>query len=160
ERSTATVQGSLIDGNHDLGLLVVGSDMTVVDTLVRGTLPFAAGGPGGRGISVEYGVSSGGALDLKQSVVEQNDELGVFVEASSATLDASVVRATQPSGDGSAGRGVSVQDKDGVVSVLTMHASVIERSHEIGLYVSGAQATLESTIVRDTAATAADGSGG
>jgi hypothetical protein len=41
-----------------------------------------------------------------------------------------------------------------------MHASVIERSHEIGLFVSGAPVTLESSIVRDTAEMTSDGSSG
>ena len=56
-RAAAAIRSSLVDGNHDLGLVVASSDVSVDATLVRGTLARASDGGFGDGVVV---VAAGG----------------------------------------------------------------------------------------------------
>ena len=83
-----------------------------------------------------------------------------FVGGSEATIDSVAVRDTWPRAtDGVFGRGVSVVHsvKLSLPSTVTVRGSVIDRSHDVGLFVGAAEATIESTLVRDTAPRASDG---
>src|SRR5262249_41990593 len=60
------------------------------------------------------------------------------------------------------GRGVELQDdidKKGR-STASIRSSVVDRSHDEGIFVLGSDATIESTIVRDTAERVSDGTHG
>jgi len=78
----------------------------------------------------------------------------VKATASQLTLDAVVVRETQPGSDGKDGGGVVAQDdlETGVRSSLTLTGSAIERNRNIAVAVVGSDATVEATVIRDTAA--------
>jgi hypothetical protein len=145
---------SLVEQNDELGVFAEGSEATVEASVVRGT-PADAQGLGGRGISVRPAETTGvpSTLFLRASLVEQSSRAGVFVEGSAANIEASVVRDTRPDAQGLHGRGVNVQPHPtttSVPSMLVMRASVVEHSHELGVFISGSQATVEASVVRDT----------
>jgi hypothetical protein len=110
-----------------------------------------------QGVHAEH-VSVPTGFELRGSLLEGTREVGVFGSGVEAVVDGTVVRATQPQA-GVAGRGVTMQSDDdaGVASMLTISASVVEGSHEVGVYVSGSQATLDAVLVRDTQVQPADG---
>jgi len=106
-RATAIVRGSLIAGNHEYGMFVMGSDVTVDATVVRGTLPKAAAQTLGQGINIQLACVGAGANQqcdpaarsvgtISRSVVEQNHNVGVLIHASDVEVNASVVRSTLP----------------------------------------------------------------
>ncbi|KYF52068.1 hypothetical protein BE08_21325, partial [Sorangium cellulosum] len=152
ERSKVTLRSSLVDENHDLGVLVSGSDATIEATIVRGTRPSSEGGLG-RGVEIHAGrdtFARATAL-LRSSLVEHNHDNGVFVAGSDATVEATVVRDTQP-GNVDGGSGIVIQDDLDASerSTLTMRASLVEHNHDTGVVILGSDATIEATVVRDT----------
>jgi hypothetical protein len=151
--STLFLQRSLVDQNHNTGVIVDGSEATLEASVVRATQPDAEG-RFGRGVSVRPQPTTGvpATLFLQRSLVEQNHEVGVFVDGSEATLEESVVRATQVNALGLGGRGVNAQwePSTGASATLFLQRSLIEQSHEAGVFVIGSVATIASCVVRDT----------
>ncbi|WP_437985175.1 right-handed parallel beta-helix repeat-containing protein [Sorangium sp. So ce117] len=161
ERGSVTVRASLVEQNHDAGVAVIGSDATIEATVVRATQP-SADGTLGRGIVVQEDPDTGerGSVTVRASLVEQNHEAGVAVIGSDATIEASVVRATQPRADGNLGRGIHVQKSPdrGERASVTVRASLVEQNHGTGVFVHGSDATIEASVVRATQPNA-DGGG-
>jgi hypothetical protein len=147
EPSDLTVRGSLVDDNQEVGLFVEGSALLLESTVVRGTRLDDAG-LFGRGV----GIQNASTATIRSSLVDGNRDFGVFVMASQATLEASVVRATLPRGDGLYGAGIDVQfDIDtGARSTATIRGSVIEQNHEHGIIVLSSDANVEGCLVRAT----------
>ncbi|HZO13360.1 MAG TPA: hypothetical protein VFB62_08870, partial [Polyangiaceae bacterium] len=104
-----------------------------------------------RGVSIERDFEPT-SVSLLASLVEHSQQLGVYVGGAEATVEASAVRDTQPDAQGFAGRGVGVQTDSvtGERGTLLLRTSLVERSHELGMYVSGGEATVEACVVRDT----------
>ncbi|MDC0685487.1 right-handed parallel beta-helix repeat-containing protein [Sorangium atrum] len=160
--TSMVLKGSLVEQNRDIGVIVSGSDATIESTVVRATQPSADGAFGwGIGIQDDRGRGARTGVTVRASLVEQNHEVGVYVFGSDATIESTVVRATQPNADGTHGRGIEVQaDPDtGERASVTVRACVIEQNHEVSVYISGSDATIESTVVRATQPSA-DGTGG
>jgi hypothetical protein len=95
-------------------------------------------------------------LALRASLLEQNHEIGVSVHDSEATVEASVVRNTQPNAEGFGGRGVNAQTDSatGVVSTLLIRTSLVEHHREASVFVVCAVAMIESCLLHDTLANA------
>ncbi len=164
-RSRVTLRSSVVENNRYVGVFVVGSDVTIEATIVRDT-QLNGDGQYGRGIVLQeriYGEREAlphdgpykrqrGALTLRTSLVENNHDVGVFVYGSDATIEATIVRGTQPEGDGHSGDGIVIQP--GTIeeehSMLMLRTSLVENNHDIGVFVDGSDATIEATIVRDT----------
>ncbi|MGK4001520.1 right-handed parallel beta-helix repeat-containing protein [Sorangium sp. So ce1036] len=150
--TSALLKGSLVEQNHDTGVLVQGSEATLEGTVIRATRPGAEGR--GRGIEIESDPDTGthANVSVRASVIEQNQDYGMFISGSDASIEDSVVRGTQPGADRTAGRGIEVQGwpGTGARASLTVHASVIEQNHEAGVFVSGADATIKASVVRNT----------
>jgi hypothetical protein len=91
-------------------------------------------------------------LSVTSSLIEQNHSVGVYVVASEATVETTVVRATQLDGAGRFGRGIDVEPSVGTgrAARLWLKASLVEENHEIGVFVSSSEATVEATVVRAT----------
>ncbi len=151
--TSVTVQHTLVEGSHDIGVFVYGSAATLDGVVVRDTLPLQSDPPRGRGISIQLDPDTSSTATITASLVERNHEFGIFVSGSTATLDGVVVRDTfpQPS-DLSVGRGIHVQGAidTGAPSVASITATVVERSHDIGVVIQGSEATLDAVVVRDT----------
>jgi len=160
-----SVRRSVVEQNHEVGVVVHGSDATLEGLVVRNTLPQASDQTLGRGIGIQLSCTEAGCdpatrsnVLVRSSLVEQNHEIGVFVMASDATLEGLLVRGTLPqASDELLGRGVNIQlgcseagcDPALRASVL-MKSSLVEQNYEFGARVVGSDATLEGVVIRGT----------
>jgi hypothetical protein len=155
ERANAVVRASVIERSHDVGIATIGSDAAIENTVIRGTKPQPSMGMRGFGLSVEPGPAAAdrGNATVRWSVVEQNHTVGIVVKGSDATVEASIVRATEPQqSDQSHGVGISIEaEKDtGQRSTMTARTTLVEKSHAFGIMVLDSDATLEHVLVRAT----------
>jgi len=173
ERSNVEVRTSVIDQNHDTGLLVGGSDALIEDTVVRGTQPEAADQTGGRGVDVQLACPAGvcdpatrSVATLRRSLIQDNRDVAVYVGGSEVTIEDIVVRATSPrASDQRFGRGVGAElacDQNGncdasAVADVTLRRSLVEQSYGVGVFMRGGSMTVEATTVRQTLAQLFDG---
>ncbi|WP_437670761.1 hypothetical protein [Sorangium sp. So ce131] len=152
-RSKVTIRGSLLEQNTMAGVLVTGADADIEATVVRDTLPYSDG-TAGHGISIERfpATQQRASVTIRSSYVERSHELGVRVQGSDATIEATVVRDTQPYSDGTAGRGIEVHPDPATDdrASLTLRRSLLEQNHEVGVFVGGSDATIEATVIRAT----------
>jgi len=149
-RGRATITRSVLSNHREIALYVSGSDAVVEASVVRDTLPDAQGSAG-IGVNVQNGEASRSTIDMKYSLVERNHQIGFYVRGSDATVEASVVRDTFLDAQGIAARGVGVQDDPAAgAAAMTFSRSIIEKNRELGLLVSGSNATVEASIIRDT----------
>jgi hypothetical protein len=159
-RTSVTLRGVLVEQNSDAGVFISGSEVTVEASVVRTTQP-SVQGPFGRGVTAQAHTVTGlsSTLLVRGSLVDENHDVGVNVVGSTATVEASVVRATQPDGLQRFGHGVQVvaHPTSGAPSTLSVVKSLIERSHTAGVQVEASEATIESTVIL---ATELDASGG
>ncbi|RLB60052.1 MAG: hypothetical protein DRI90_14605 [Deltaproteobacteria bacterium] len=172
-RGNASVTRSLIEQNHEAGLLVFGSNVIVDGTVVRATLPSVSDQRGGRGINIqpsclptptglECDSAARGSASVSRSLIEQNYDVGLLVTGSDANVDATVVRTTLPrASDQLHGRGINVQSlcvhtPTGLQCDAAARASanvtrsLIEHNHEFGLLVASSDANVDATVVRAT----------
>ncbi|WP_437630269.1 right-handed parallel beta-helix repeat-containing protein [Sorangium sp. So ce854] len=155
ERANVTLRASLLERNHDTGMTVEGSDATIAATIVRDSLPSIKESNLGRGILIKQGVGTDldpSRVAILTSLVEHNQDIGVHVAGSVTTIEATVVRDTLPTDGARGGVGIEVSNPDDARerASLALSSSLVERNHEIGIRVSGADAAIESTVVRDT----------
>lgn len=162
-----TVRRSVLEANHETGLLLAGSSGSVDSTVVRGTLPDATSQNFGRGIAVQPSCAVGtcddtlrASIAISGSLLADNRESGISVTGSDAVIEGSVVRGTLAPPLGNLdGVGVSIQscadahgcDPD-VRSNVTARGLLIEDSHGVGVFVAGSDATIEAVVVRATQA--------
>lgn len=148
-----TMRGSVLEDTVGAGVFVMGATAILEATVVRGTLP-DGDGELGRGIVIEANDLSDkiahAALD--QAVIADNHELGVFVGGGSLSLDATVVRGTQPDGQGYFGRGVNIQPAafGAEPTTATISSSLLSDNRDVGLFVSGAEVQADGVLVRGT----------
>jgi hypothetical protein len=92
------------------------------------------------------------ALLLRSSLVENNHEVGVFIEASDATVETSAVRVTALNGGGRFGSGVHLQPHptSSLPSSVLLERTLVEQSSEGGVYVISSLIVLHACVVRDT----------
>jgi uncharacterized membrane protein (UPF0136 family) len=140
---------TVLERNLDVGVFAqdAGTVVRLVDSIVRDTGGREVDRAGGRGSSV----SVGARLELERVLLERNGQSGVVaLDAGTVVrLVDVVVRDTRSDdGDGTGGRGLSVQEG----ARLEAERAVFERNREAGVYVSGAGTTvrLAGVVVRDT----------
>ena len=153
ERANVQVIASVIERAHDAGVYVSGSDVELVGTVVRDVQPGKAGSAG-RGVSVQADPQTNerSSLQLITSVIERAREIGVNIAGSDAVLSGVVVRDILPEeGTGWDGRGLQIQDDAATNERATVRvtASVVERTHDTGVVIAGADAELSGVVVRD-----------
>jgi len=103
----------------------------------------------GRGVDIASASRPTGIL--RGSLIEKASGDGVRVESAVMTIDTSVIRNTRPDSVGLAGSGVTAQNLlHDERAQLLVRGSLVEQNRELGVYVSGADATVETTVVRDT----------
>jgi hypothetical protein len=170
-RATAVVSRSLLADNHDLGLSVSGSEAAIEGAVVRRTQP-RQDQSFGRGINVEpCGVADGctptvrASATVEASVVEDNHETGFAIFGADARIDTTIVRGTLPHPAlGTFGYGIVVSlpcspqlGCDGsVYTNAVVTGSLVENNREMGVALFGADATVDTTFVRNTLAREAD----
>jgi parallel beta helix pectate lyase-like protein len=146
-----TLDNVLVEAAFERGIYVQGAHAAITDTVVRNTT--ASPLNQGRGINVRDDPATGerGSATIMRTLVEGSREVGIMVHASDVHLGSSVVRDTLPALDDRFGRCMSVQAEPatGERSRATIRDSLFERCRDGGLSVSGSDATVESTTVRD-----------
>ena len=151
-RSTLGLTGLLVERASDAGVLVIGSDGTIENTVVRDIAP-ATAALGGRCIAAEDRLETGepATLDIARSLAERCRDLGVFVGGSSVSMSATVVRDIDRDGVGTYGHGIQVEltPATGNLATVAIASSVVERTRRFGILVAGAVATMDSVVVRD-----------
>lgn len=159
--SVANVIGSVFERNTNISLFVGAATANLVGVAVRDTNPNASDALGGRGINVENAIAGGmpSMATISGSLVERSFELSLAVLGSDAQIVGTLVRDNRlqvPSG--LAGRGITIQasTSNGERSTATVVSSLIENSGDAGILVGGADATVDSVVVRETAG---DGTG-
>ena len=155
ERASVQIIASVVERAHEVGVVVSGSDADLMGVVVRDVLPSGAG-LGGTGISIQKAMKADERADVQiiASVVERAHQSGVAVWGSDAKLVAVVVRDIASDGSGRLGTGIQVQRDPSTNALGTLHilASIVERTHEAGVLVYNADATIEGLIVRNTSA--------
>lgn len=161
-RAVAKIERSVLQSNHESGLLVMGSDVTLEGTAVLDTEPRMADGSAGRGIEAQDSPTSGepAALVVLASVIERSHEAGIAIFGASAELAAVTVRDTLPrASDMAGGAGIAAQT-DMVTAArpaLKVASSLVETSRRAGILIVDGDLTLQSVIVRNTEPQASDG---
>jgi hypothetical protein len=150
--ATAVLRDSLVERIAGRGLFVMGTEVTVERSVIRGTKP----DPDGTNLGIQarvsdYGANARASLSVSRSLVSGNAGMGVFAVGSDASVDASVVRDTAASGD-HAGWGIGVQvDLDrGERPILNVTRSALLDNTGAGASMFGATARVDSTLVRGT----------
>lgn len=87
--ASAVVRRTLFDHNREVGVMAGGEGtwLRLEDTVVRDTQSRAKDGDGGRGLLVQFGAQA----DVRQSVIQRNQDIAVFVLDSEASLTDSIV---------------------------------------------------------------------
>jgi hypothetical protein len=165
-RGACTDQVQLVGTGNEVAALMVGADGAAIEGLtVRGAAAgiFVAGAldvaidrvavvdTAGRGVIVQSNLAAS-SLMLRDSLVENATDIGVYVSGSTATLERVVVRATQPLANLTFGRGISIQHDPSIAAraVVSVSGAVIEQNHDIGIFVAGSDATVIGSVIRDT----------
>jgi hypothetical protein len=162
QRGAGTIRNSILERNHEVGVAIAGSDVTIESSLVRDMMPKVTDGTLGQAILAEIDRVGGqrAVTTVHASVIERALGAGILASGSDLTIDATVVRDTAVAKAGDIdGEGIVAIHYGTSRSTLTMSASVVERSVGIGLSVVGSDATITSSIVRTTSPRA-DGSAG
>jgi hypothetical protein len=154
ERSSLTMRSSLVENTHGVGIGVEVSDALIDSTVVRGTLA-RPDGSWGFGISIGYSdADDTSKVTIRGSLVEQNTSAGVVVAGADVLIESTTVRDTAPAGDGTVGVGIDFQGGPSRRTNGTIRSCLIDQNGWAGLQVDGSDATIESTLVRATHASA------
>ncbi|MFH2009461.1 MAG: right-handed parallel beta-helix repeat-containing protein [bacterium] len=149
------VSASLVEGNLEGGVAVVGADTDITATVVRSTLPDAAWGLPGRGVNAQCDQDTRdcGTLLVTSSLVEANVGFGINIAGVDAEVADTTVRGTLPEdGRGLFGRGVGARCDPGIRSCgsLLVSSSLIASNVNAGIFSAGTPTTLEGVAVIDT----------
>jgi len=156
------ISGTLIENNAGAGVSVIGASATISQSVVRSTGSATAAGRVGIDVSERSFGQVPASLELVQSLVEGVTATGVRGHDATITIDRSVIRDVGGASDGGnkrcLGNGVRARwdhDPDPALfgsPTLVVESSLVERTHEAGIFVEGGSASIKRTVVRDTAA--------
>ncbi len=153
-RANVVVRGSLIEKNESSGLLLIGIDAIVEDTVVRDNQPSPRDRTFGQGIILrdQKVTKARTVLQLRRSVVERNFEVGVFLDGSEATIEQTIVRETKSQlASGTLGSGIYAQDNFATKqpAKLVVRGALVEKNRGNGVAGAGSDVTVEGSVVRD-----------
>jgi len=164
-RTTLTVLESTFEWNAGGAIVSLGSDVVVWSTLIRDTQPQASDLRYGEGLEAQVDPSSKqpASVTAMYSLVERSRYGGAVAIGGRLTLDHCVVRDTLPQeSDGTFGVGVQaeIDEATKLRASLTVSRSLLERNRTVGLAVIGADAAVDSLLVRDMLPRQSDATGG
>jgi hypothetical protein len=145
-RGSLTLRTSILERNHEVAVLVAGSDATIEATMVTDTQPQVSDQKVGTGIALESDpiTKERTQATIRACLIASNHESGVDVEASDAILERLLVRDTLPrASDGTFGDGIVVYAVAG--STATITATRVEGSARAGIANFGGAITLGTT---------------
>jgi hypothetical protein len=161
--------GSLIERAHEVGVRTAGSSTVIESTVVRDTQPSTTTGLKGRGITVQLcgdievcELAARSDATLRSVLVERNVQVGVFSSGADITIESSLVRRTASGEDTfGLGRGISLQmpclADDCLLDAptnATIRKTVVAENQEVGVAVVASFLDMQSSVIRDTVATA------
>jgi hypothetical protein len=151
--SSLTMLGCRVEGSHSVGVSISGAQAALDGVVVGGTAT-NGGGKFGRGINVQLGphTKRDASLAMVGSVVEDNHEVGVLFLGTSGSVLGTIVRRTVPLPNDRFGRGITVQQVAGNHPIATIQSCLVQDSHESGIVVQGAEATVDGCYVIGTRA--------
>ena len=129
-QSAVRLQGIILDGNQQVGLLADGSgvNLSVEETIISNTQSAPGSGTGGRGISLVMGAQ----LTLKKVLLDNNQDAAIATNHEGTTLQATdvVVLNTQSRAlDGTRGYGLFITEK----SHITLERAFLSHNQSGGL---------------------------
>jgi hypothetical protein len=153
------VTGSLVAGNREVGIFTAGVDGGIASTVVRDTMPEEGTGVFGRGINAECRADGGacGSLTITSSLVDGNENAGIYVSGVHVVLSGVAVRDTVPNetGDWALDNGQGVfagcryPDQGRNCPVLQMDHCMVESSYSAGVAIQGGSGSMQGSVIRD-----------
>ena len=159
--STLKIEDSLVANNRYAGIYLGSSNAVITRSVVRDTREVLDTKGGGYGIqaTLSAGRKVPSSLEVHQSVVSRNMDVGVFLLNAKATISESMVQDTRPNPLlNLRGNGIVADNftQAAPLSAVTVLDSLVQRNHDIGLAVLSSSGTLTRTIIRGTLPTASD----
>lgn len=147
---SATLVSSVIEGSHENGIAVVGGELQMESTTVRGVEPRASDGDGGVGLVLAEDVDElvATTAEVQRSLVAQSHGGGVVIRGATATLEHVMVQDVDLDAR-RVGRGLeaAASNLGAAPTRLAFRAGAIAGCHETGIMLSGVDATVEGTYV-------------
>lgn len=145
--ASLTASDLVVEGSPVSGIIATDSGTTVaLAGATIGSAPSGEGAQAGRGVNVQGGASFS-AVGL---VLDGNRGAGLYASnpGTTVSLQDTTIRQTQLAEDGSAGRGLNLQDR----ATLDATGLSLEQNHGIGLYAAdgGTAVTVVDSTVRGT----------
>jgi hypothetical protein len=160
DRSSVIIERVVMDRNQEAGLQVVGSDATLSRLTIRNTISAPQSGMFGRGMNVQARLGQGAVMTLERSLIASNQDVGIYVANSQASVMTTWVRDTAPRQlDGFGGRGISVvrAEPDQPPTLIEISDTLVEHCASTGILVSGADGSMHNVAVRDVLPDAIEG---
>lgn len=142
-----TLSRSLIERANVLGGFAVDGSLVLDESVLRATQPDAALPMSGIGIEVD---ERNGHASIRRSVIAGNRCLGIDLIGGSAVLEGSAVIDTQPGLGECFGNGVEAKMGPSQRAHLEVRASFVARNGVAGVWLLGADALIENSVVQDT----------
>ncbi len=145
----ATVSGSVIEGTHEIGFFVAGSEATVTTTLVGGILADANGRARGVSIGRSDDGTLGSDVTFDACVIEDTTNHGLYLQGSSATVQNTAIRRIEAGAAGAVGRCLGAQGDPptSIQAALIMSNSSCVDAREVGLFLTGSTFELDRVLV-------------
>ena len=157
--TSGRLERSLVENAVDIGAYGVGAALTLRESVVRGSQPVASTFGHGASVWADPQTNTMASLTIERSVIVDNPELAVLVTGSTGYVTDSVLGHTAKTEAGGSAVAAYQHLETGQPSNVTVLRSVVEQSHNFGIYAQDSSLLLEATVVRDVAATV-DGANG
>jgi hypothetical protein len=153
-KGTATVSASVIERNDRFGILAEGSSVTVDRTTVRGN-HVVGGGAAAALFSI-----GGSTTTVTSCAFEGNESIGVYAADGVLTLENSVIASTTAIADiQPTGLWAAVDPYTKKAATVVVRNSAFVGNQGSGLFLAGANVTVDGSLVRDSMPSMDDQSG-
>lgn len=164
--ATAVLSGSVVERNHEVGVVALSADVDIMATAIRDTAPSGAADPLGYGLVYVSPHDPRAAGVVTGAVIDGAQEACVSLWGSDLAIDNTTVRRCAPTASGWRGYGIAIYeglgDSPEFRSVAAISASLVADTHGTGVLAMSSDVTLDRVLVRDVQvmpATAAEGYG-
>lgn len=147
----AALSRVVIEDSREIGLWLDGAAVSMEYSVVRRTTANSEGNHGrGMAVQQDFTTLEPTRLQMQSSLVEDNQELGIFVGGSEATFTEVAVRATTFDTTALKGMGIALMPGMGQLPArLVLRGSEIVGSHAFGIQVYGSELLMERTLVSE-----------
>jgi len=153
KRGSVVVRDSLVSGNRDTGIILIGSKGTVESTVIRNTQPRASDNSRGHGIAAGPYQQYGSTLEVMGCVLQGNRTAGIEVWGAPAKVSKTLIRDTMSRAkDDFQGAAILATMELGIKkeTELTLSDSVLANNTYSGIVIQSSKVTVQRSVVRDT----------